>query len=553
MDKKKKKTKAKAVPLQDFLAASGGVVTVQAPRKVSSWADEIEEDEHEKRQIIALPTAPRASRIFSDDSVPHTPPFLAYISNLPYDVLEDDIREFFMGYHIVSLRLPREDGEMGRLRGFGYVEFETRDELIDVVSMPDPTLRNRRIRIDVSNENDQQKQRGGQRNNRYGDRDRDRDRDGDTNWRRGNDHLHNDRDSDSRRGGYGGFRDRERDRDSGGAENSNWRLGERPNLEAEPPRRGYTDAPRERYGGRRSNYEERRREPEPTVERERPKLNLKPRTLPIEPIAVVSQPESEPEVDSEPIEERHPTPEVREEDASPPPPAPKPVPAAKIFGDAKPVDTAAREREIEERLERDRLEKEKALAEERQKEKENNEPEDESLPEKEEIKDLKKEEIISWRKRPDPAEEGQDSNRRRASPPPRRYSPDEKRGPPKRNDDRRGYRDNRDSYHRDRDYKDGRNQGRPRDNRQDMKPRDRYDNEGRGNRERSDSDRTRDRDQREFSGYRGSEERPAVARRERQDDTRDIEDRMPKFKPAEAPNLSMSNKYAAFLNDEDDE
>ena len=31
-------------------------------------------------------------------------------------------------------------------------------------------------------------------------------------------------------------------------------------------------------------------------------------------------------------------------------PAPTPVPAANIFGAAKPVDTAAREREIEERL-----------------------------------------------------------------------------------------------------------------------------------------------------------------------------------------------------------
>lgn len=36
-------------------------------------------------------------------------------------------------------------------------------------------------------------------------------------------------------------------------------------------------------------------------------------------------------------------------------------------------------------------------------------------------------------------------------------------------DDRRMYRDNRDSYQRDRDYKDGRNQGRSRDNKQDVK------------------------------------------------------------------------------------
>uniref|UniRef100_A0A7G3AFT8 Putative eukaryotic translation initiation factor 4b n=1 Tax=Lutzomyia longipalpis TaxID=7200 RepID=A0A7G3AFT8_LUTLO len=552
MDKKKKKAKAKAVSLQDFLAASGGVATAPAPRKVSSWADEIEEDD--KRQIIALPTAPRASRIFNDDSVPHTPPFLAYISNLPYDVLEEDIRDFFMGYHIVSLRLPREDGEMGRLRGFGYIEFETRPELCDAVSMPDPAIRNRRVRIDVSNESDQQKQRGG-RNSRYGDRDRDRDDRDQTNWRRGNDQFQGDRDTDGRRGGYGGFR--ERDRESSGAENSNWRLGERPNLDAEPPRRGY-DAPRERYGGRRSNYEERKRDPEPTEVRERPKLNLMPRTLPIEPLVVLPDPE-EP---VEPREERTETPEVDDEAEAEaeaaPAPKPEPVPAAKIFGEAKPVDTAAREREIEERMERDRLEKEKALEEERQREKQNKEnekPEEEApMPEKE-VRELKKEEIMSWRKRPEPNDNNdEDVSQRRISP--RRYSPvDDKRGPPKRFDDRRGYRDNRDSYQRDRDrdYKDGRNQGRPRDSRQDNRYRDRYEHDGRGARDRPGPERhERDRDGGGGGGYRSGDDRPP--RRERaHEDSRDIEDRMPKFKPAEGPNLSMSNKYAAFLDNDADE
>uniref|UniRef100_A0A1L8DS29 Putative eukaryotic translation initiation factor 4b n=1 Tax=Nyssomyia neivai TaxID=330878 RepID=A0A1L8DS29_9DIPT len=482
-DKKKKKAKAKAVPLQDFLAASGATVAV--PRKVSSWADEIEEDE--KRQIIALPTAPRASRIFNDDSVPQIPPFLAYISNLPYDVQEEDIRDFFMGYNIVSLRLPREDGEMGRLRGFGYIEFETRNGLIEAVSMPDPAIRNRRVRIDVSNESDQQKNRGGQRNSRYGDRDRERG-DGDTNWRRGNDQFHGDRDSEGRRGGYGGFR--ERDRDSSAAENSNWRLGDRPNLDTEPPRRAY-DAPRERYGGRRSNYEERKRDPEPIEVRERPKLNLMPRTLPIEPLVVQPDPELEQHEDS-------PETPAEAEAEAPLVPRTEPVPAAKIFGDAKPVDTAAREREIEERMERDRLEKEKAQEEERREKqnKENEKPDNESpLPEKD-ARELKKEEIMSWRKRPETNDNDDDGGVQRR-PSPRRYSPDDKKGQPKRLDDRRGYRDNRDSYQRDRDYTDGRNQGRPRDNRQDSRYRDRYDQDNRGG-----GGRDKDKD-RETGGYRG--------------------------------------------------
>lgn len=70
------------------------------------------------------------------------------------------------------------------------------------------------------------------------------------------------------------------------------------------------------------------------------KLNLQPRTVPIEPLVVQNDEPSE---------------KPRAEDAGPasaPAAAPTPVPAANIFGAAKPVDTTAREREIEERLAR---------------------------------------------------------------------------------------------------------------------------------------------------------------------------------------------------------
>lgn len=34
-----------------------------------------------------------------------------------------------------SVRLPREAGDGGRLRGFGYAEFETRQDLVDALTM----------------------------------------------------------------------------------------------------------------------------------------------------------------------------------------------------------------------------------------------------------------------------------------------------------------------------------------------------------------------------------------------------------------------------------
>ena len=60
--------------------------------------------------------------------------------------------------------------------------------------------------------------------------------------------------------------------------------------------------------------------------RTRPKLQLQPRTKPIDPIV------------------------VKEEQQSAAPPAAAPASSTNIFGAAKPVDTTAREREIEERL-----------------------------------------------------------------------------------------------------------------------------------------------------------------------------------------------------------
>lgn len=65
-------------------------------------------------------------------------------------------------------------------------------------------------------------------------------------------------------------------------------------------------------------------------------MNLQPRTKPIEPIAVAEELKVEEEVEA-----------VKETAVAP---APAPVPSVNIFGAAKPVDTTAREREIEERL-----------------------------------------------------------------------------------------------------------------------------------------------------------------------------------------------------------
>lgn len=46
---------------------------------------------------VILPTAPRAARGpgIDEENIPTNPPYVAYISNLPYDVDEADLAEFF--------------------------------------------------------------------------------------------------------------------------------------------------------------------------------------------------------------------------------------------------------------------------------------------------------------------------------------------------------------------------------------------------------------------------------------------------------------------------
>lgn len=144
-------------------SSTPGTALAQVPVKVHSWADECEEDDDEppRTQMIQLPTAPRASRILNDDTVPYQPPFTAHLSNLPYEINEDELTEFFADENLVvkSLHLPRDDNDSGRLKGFGNVEFESRDDLIHAISIANPSIRNRRIRINLSSEHDGNKGR----------------------------------------------------------------------------------------------------------------------------------------------------------------------------------------------------------------------------------------------------------------------------------------------------------------------------------------------------------------------------------------------------------
>ncbi|POI23843.1 hypothetical protein CIB84_012409, partial [Bambusicola thoracicus] len=150
---KKKNKKGKTLTLTDFLAEDGGSGAPTYIPKPVSWADETDDldgdvstawhsndDDVYRAPLIdrsLLPTAPRAAREPNIDRsrLPKCPPYTAFLGNLPYDVTEDSIKDFFRGLNISAVRLPREPTNPERLKGFGYAEFEDIDSLFQALSL----------------------------------------------------------------------------------------------------------------------------------------------------------------------------------------------------------------------------------------------------------------------------------------------------------------------------------------------------------------------------------------------------------------------------------
>ncbi|KAK2862358.1 hypothetical protein Q5P01_001891 [Channa striata] len=406
---KKKNKKGKTLTLTDFLAedSGGSGVPPSYPAKSTSWADETddldgdvstswhtEEDSYRAPPIdrSILPTAPRSAREPNIDRsrLPRSPPYTAFLGNLPYDVTEDSIKDFFRGLAISAVRLPREPSNPERLKGFGYAEFDDVESLLRALSLNEENLGNRRIRVDIADQSNDKERDSGLMGGR------DRDRGGrmgdmgpdktDSDWRarpsadvddgpprrddafgeRSRDRYESDRyrdgprrDNDRYDGGRERYRDRYDDRDRreryddrdrreryddrdrrdydrggfdsrGGGGRRAFGSGFRRDYDEG---RGSSDryGDRDRYGERGDDrYEKRDERREERAPQQRPKLNLKPRSVPKEEEGNSGGGGTSPAA--------APSPSTR---------------ASSIFGGAKPVDTAAKEREVEERLKKE--------------------------------------------------------------------------------------------------------------------------------------------------------------------------------------------------------
>ncbi|PNY27008.1 RNA-binding protein sce3, partial [Tolypocladium capitatum] len=151
-----KKKEQQKMSLGDFLTDTGF--------GGGSWADEVEETYVAGTQPLPASDRPRygaggnmsswQDRGYSvRESVPQTfpdkPPYTAHLGNLSYDATTESVTEFFEGCDVVSVRII-EDREMMRPKGFGYVEFTTGDGLKKALDLDGESFQGRMIKIKIA-------------------------------------------------------------------------------------------------------------------------------------------------------------------------------------------------------------------------------------------------------------------------------------------------------------------------------------------------------------------------------------------------------------------
>ena len=109
--------------------------------------------------------------------VPENKPFTAFVGNLSYDAAEEHLSELFKGIPTVEVKIVR-DRATNRSKGFGYVEFETRDDLLKAFELQGNDILGRRVKLDVAGP-----VREARRDDRGGYAPAPRKPDLDTNWR----------------------------------------------------------------------------------------------------------------------------------------------------------------------------------------------------------------------------------------------------------------------------------------------------------------------------------------------------------------------------------
>ncbi|TFK19689.1 RNA-binding domain-containing protein [Coprinopsis marcescibilis] len=172
--------KAKKIALSEFLGDGG----------LGSWADEMDQlpsapapkNDDESGQTSDSRfgrrddySRPERSGIPREDvPLPTAPPYTAFVGNLAFDLVEDDIANHFSELKINTVKIIKDKDD--RPKGFGYVEFQSLEDLKQAIAQSNTSLSGRTIRVSVA---EPPKERTG-----FGGQDRDDDSKFDNPWRR---------------------------------------------------------------------------------------------------------------------------------------------------------------------------------------------------------------------------------------------------------------------------------------------------------------------------------------------------------------------------------
>lgn len=92
--------------------------------------------------------APRERDSFPQ-RIPDRPPYTAHLGNLSYDATNETVTDFFASCEVVSVRIV-EDREQQRPKGFGYAEFATPEGLEKALNFDGDSFQGRVIRVRIA-------------------------------------------------------------------------------------------------------------------------------------------------------------------------------------------------------------------------------------------------------------------------------------------------------------------------------------------------------------------------------------------------------------------
>ncbi|KAI2811352.1 hypothetical protein RDWZM_003813 [Blomia tropicalis] len=160
--KKTKKNKGTKLLASEFLDSSSFKFQSESGLG-GGWAEEMEGEEVISPSFntgqVSLPSAPKSAFVseYDLDSIPSSGPYRLSVANLQYEVNEDQLCALFSNMKVKECHLNNVEG---RANGTAWVEFYSRQELIDALAFNSRSLNGRPVRIYLPNQD-----------NRYGDRD----------------------------------------------------------------------------------------------------------------------------------------------------------------------------------------------------------------------------------------------------------------------------------------------------------------------------------------------------------------------------------------------